>query len=56
VSPPPSYIFASSRSRREVASTRTGSRRGLALVLFVLIAFWAGLGLGAAVLFAGVSL
>jgi hypothetical protein len=55
VSPPPSYIFASSRSRREVASRRSGTGRALALVLLVLIVFWTALGIGVAVLFAGVS-
>jgi hypothetical protein len=51
VTPPPSYIFASTRSRREVAAARrSGPGLGLALVVVLLLAFWAAVGVGAAAL------
>jgi hypothetical protein len=51
VTPPPSYIFASTRSRREVAAARRGGA-GVALILvaFLLLAFWGAVGVGAAAL------
>jgi hypothetical protein len=48
---PPSYIFASTRSRRDVPSRHGGQGTALFLVVTVLLLFWAGLGIGAAILF-----
>jgi hypothetical protein len=50
VTPPPSYIFASTRSRREVAARRGGAGLALVLVVFLLLAFWGAVGVGAAAL------
>jgi hypothetical protein len=51
VSTPPSYIYASTRSRRDVRARHGGTGTQLFLVVSVLLLFWAGLGVGAAVLF-----
>jgi hypothetical protein len=54
VSPPPSYIFASTRTRREIGARHRG--RGLGIVLLLLLLFWAALGIGAAVLAGAMTL
>jgi hypothetical protein len=50
VPPPPTYIFSSTRTRREFATRRSGPGRALIVVIALLLAFWAALGLGAAAL------
>ena len=54
MSPPPSYIFASTRTRRELGARHRGPT--LATVLVLLLLFWAALGVGAAVLAGAVTL
>jgi len=49
--PPPSFIFASTRSRRDVAAARRGAAGpALVLVAVLLLAFCGAVGVGAAAL------
>jgi hypothetical protein len=50
VPPPPTYIFASTRTRREFTARRSGPGRALIVVAALLLAFWAALGVGTAAL------